>query len=135
MQYACEVSTGCGVSTLLPHGGAPAPRGRACEPPRRRTAAAKLLRPEKVVVVSAAARCPCRAVSGRGGSAGQGSDLGQVAGEDPVPAPDRRPVPAVQAGAVPAVAAFEAADPAFAAGAPFDQLAEAAAVPGGLAGG
>jgi hypothetical protein len=44
-------------------------------------------------------------------------------------------VPAVQQGAVPAVAAFEVADPAFAARAPLDQLAEAAAVPGGLADG
>ena len=71
---------------------------------------------------------------GRGGSAGQGADLDQVVGEYPVPAPDRCSVPAVEAGAVPAVAAFEVADPAFAAGPPFDQLAEGAAVLGGLAG-
>ena len=73
-------------------------------------------------------------VSGWGGSAGQGGDLGQVVGEDPVPAPDRCPVPAVQAGAIPAVTAFEVADPAFTPGAPLDQLAEAAAVLDGLAG-
>src|SRR6185437_2681647 len=72
---------------------------------------------------------------GCGRSGGQARDLGQIVGEYPVPAPDRRSLPAVQAGAVPAVAAFEVADPAFAAGAPLDQLAEAAAVLDGLAGG
>ena len=60
----------------------------------------------------------------RAGSAGEGSDLDQVVGEYPVPAPDRGSVPAVQEGAVPAVAAFEVADPAFAAGAPFLRLLE-----------
>src|ERR1700733_3802597 len=69
-----------------------------------------------------------------GWSSCQGCDLDQVVGEDAVPAPDRGSVPAVQAGAVPAVASFEVADPPFAAGAPFDQLAEAAAGPGFLAG-
>jgi hypothetical protein len=60
---------------------------------------------------------------------------GPVVGEHPVPAPHScSPLPAVQAGAVPAVAAFEVADPAFATGAPLDQLAEAAAVLDGLAG-
>ncbi len=57
----------------------------SAEEPRRKPGPPKLLRPEKVVVVSAAARCPCRAVSGWGGSAGQGGDLGQVVGEDPCP--------------------------------------------------
>ena len=60
--------------------------------------------------------------------AGEGGDLDQVVGEDSVAAPDRCSVPAVQPGAVPAVTAFEVADPSFAAGAPFDQAAEAAAV-------
>lgn len=52
-----------------------------------------------------------------------------------MPAPDCGSVPAVQAGPVPAVASFEAADPSFAAGAPFDQTAEAAAVLDRLGGG
>jgi hypothetical protein len=52
----------------------------------------------------------------------------------PVPAPDRCSLPAVQAGAIPPIAAFEVADPALAAGAPLDQLAEAAAVLDGLTG-
>jgi hypothetical protein len=89
-----------------------------------------LLRPEKVVAIGVGLVL----VPGRGRSAGQGGDLGQVVGEYSVPAPDRRSVPAVQACAVPAVASFEVADPAFAAGAPLDQLAEAAAVLDGLAG-
>jgi hypothetical protein len=67
-------------------------------------------------------------------SAGQGADLGQVVGEDAVPAPDRGSVPAVQAGAVPAVSALEVADPPFGAGAPFDQPVETAAVLKCLAG-
>src|ERR1035441_5091983 len=62
------------------------------------------------------------------GLSGQGADLDQVVGEYPVPAPDGSPVPAVKEGPVPAVAALEIADPAFAPGPPFNQLAEAAAV-------
>src|SRR5882757_9510883 len=93
-----------------------------------------LLRPEKVAVLRQGPALWAEAVSGGAGSAGQGPDLDQGVGEYPVPAPDRRSVPAVQAGAVPAVAAFEVADPAFAAGAPLDELAEAAAVLDGLAG-
>ena len=42
---------------------------------------------------------------------------------------------AVEPGAVPAVSAFEVADPAFAAGPPLDERAEAAGVLGGAAGG
>lgn len=77
-----------------------------------------------------------RGAFGWAASAGQGSDLDQVAGEYPVPAPDRRSVSAVQPSAVPAVTAFEtSADPAFASGLPIDQLTEAAAVLDGLAGG
>ena len=67
------------------------------------------------------------------GSAGQGRDLGQVVGEDAVAAPDGGSVLAVEAGAVLAVAAFEVADPPFAAGPPFDEPVEAAAVLDGLA--
>jgi len=52
-----------------------------------------------------------------------------------VPAPDRGSFAAVQAGAVPAVSALEITDPAFAAGSPLDQLAEAAGVFDGAAGG
>src|SRR5215813_13700326 len=66
---------------------------------------------------------------------GQGADLEQVVGEDPVAAPDGGAGPGVQAGAVPAVAALEVADASFAAGAPPDQLAEAGVVLGRAAGG
>src|SRR5258708_26430238 len=72
---------------------------------------------------------------GPGGSAGQGADLDQVVGEDPVPAPDRGSFAAVQPGAVPVVSALEAADPAFAAGSPPDEPAEPAGVFDGPAGG
>ena len=52
-----------------------------------------------------------------------------------MPAPDRSSVTAVQPGAVPAVSAFEVADPAFAAGPPLDEGAEAAGMLDGAAGG
>src|SRR5690242_16788616 len=54
----------------------------------------------------------------------QGGDFGEIVGEDAVAAPDPRTAQAVEAGAVPAVAVFEVADAAFAAGAPFDEFAE-----------
>ena len=47
--------------------------------------------------------------------------------------PDTGPVEAVEAGAVPAVAAFAAADPALATGAPLGDLAEGRSMLGGLA--
>jgi hypothetical protein len=59
-------------------------------------------------------------------------ELDQVVGEDPCS--HRSALPAVQAGAVPAETAFEAAGPAFTAGTPFDQAVKAAAVLDGLAG-
>ena len=62
------------------------------------------------------------------GSGGQAADLDEVVGEYAVPAPDRGSVAAVEAGAVLAVAAFEAADASFAAGAPLDESAEGRAV-------
>src|SRR5262245_17694323 len=62
------------------------------------------------------------AVGGRSG--GEGTDLDQVVGEDAVSGPDPGAFGAVDAGAVPAVAAFEVADAAFAAGSPFDGAAE-----------
>src|SRR4051812_47346448 len=55
-------------------------------------------------------------------------------GKDGLAGPDPRPVEAVQAGAVPAVAAFEAADSALATGAPLDDSAKGRAVLGGLTG-
>src|SRR4051794_31941259 len=67
-------------------------------------------------------------------SAGQGGDLDQVVGQDGLSGPDASTVEAVETGAVPAVAAFEAADPALAAGAPLDGSAERRSVLGGLAG-
>jgi len=70
-----------------------------------------------------------------GGSAGEGGDLDQVVAEDRVSAPDGGSLAAVEQCAVPAVSAFEVADPAFAAGAPLDQRAEAAGVLDGAAGG
>ena len=57
-------------------------------------------------------------------SCGEGSDLDQVVGEDSVSAPGSGAGDPGEFGAVPAVAAFEVVDPAFAAGAPFDLLAE-----------
>src|SRR3954463_14315317 len=67
-------------------------------------------------------------------SVGQDPDLDQVVGQDRLPGPDACSVQAIEAGAVPAVAALEAADPAFAAGAPLDRLAEGRSVFGGLSG-
>src|SRR6478752_3143186 len=61
-------------------------------------------------------------------SCGQGGDLGQVVGEDPLSGPGFRSFEVVQAGSVPAVSAFEGADPSFASGSPFDGSAESAAV-------
>jgi hypothetical protein len=54
--------------------------------------------------------------------------------EDGLSGPDAGPVEAVEAGAVPAVAAFEAADPALAAGSPLDDPAEGRSVLDSLAG-
>jgi len=67
--------------------------------------------------------------------AGEGGDLDQIVGEDPLPGPGFRSLEAVQAGAVPSVSAFEGADPAFASGAPFDGSAERSAFLDVLAGG
>jgi uncharacterized lipoprotein YbaY len=67
---------------------------------------------------------------GCGCSSGQGADLEQVVGEDPVAARDRGALPAIELSAVPAVAALEVADASFAADAPSDQLAEAGVVLG-----
>lgn len=64
-------------------------------------------------------------------SCGPGLDLDdcdQVVGEDPVAAPDGGAVASIDEAAVPAVAAFEVADASFAAGSPFDQVAEAGRV-------
>src|SRR5258708_17852690 len=68
-------------------------------------------------------------------SCGQGGDLDQVVGEDPLSGPGFRSFEAVQAGAVPAVSAFGGADPAFASGSPFDGSAGCSAVLYVLAGG
>ena len=68
-------------------------------------------------------------------SCGQGGDLDQVVGEDPLSGPGFRSFEAVQAGAVPAVSAFEGADPAFASGSPFDGAAKCWAFLDLLAGG
>src|ERR1700746_1115287 len=57
-------------------------------------------------------------------SCGEGADLDQIVGQDPVSGPDPGAFGAVDAGAVPAVAAFEAADAAFGPGAPFDGASE-----------
>src|SRR5918994_4676389 len=55
----------------------------------------------------------------RARSAGQGADLDQVVGEDSVSDPDPGAFGGVDPGSVPSIAAFEGADPAFAAGPPF----------------
>src|SRR5258708_13620743 len=68
-------------------------------------------------------------------SCGQGGDLDQVVGEDPLSGPGFRSFEAVQAGAGPAVSPFEGADPAFASGSPFDGSAECSAFLDVLAGG
>src|SRR4051794_16289013 len=67
-------------------------------------------------------------------SVGQDPDLDQVVGQDRLPGPDACSVQAIEAGAVPAVSALEAADPALAAGAPLDRLAEGRTGFGGLSG-
>ncbi len=59
---------------------------------------------------------------------GEGSDLDQVVGEYSVAAPGSGAGDRGEFGAVPAVAAFDVVDPAFAAGALFDLLAERSAV-------
>src|SRR4051795_9155137 len=66
--------------------------------------------------------------------AGQGSDLDQVVGQDPVSGLDPGSVEVVEAGAVPPVLPFEGADPGFAAGPPLDGAPERSAVFVGLAG-
>ncbi len=58
----------------------------------------------------------------------EGADLDEVVGEDAVSAPGSGAVDAGEFGAVPAVAAFEVVDPSFGSGAPFDLVAEGAAV-------
>ena len=52
-------------------------------------------------------------------SAGQGADLDQVVGQDSVSDPDPCAFGGVDPAAVPSIAAFQAADPAFASGSPF----------------
>jgi hypothetical protein len=66
-------------------------------------------------------------------SAGQGADLDQVVGQDPVSGPGPGSFGAVQAGAVPPVLALESADPAFASGPPLDGFPERGPAFGGLA--
>jgi len=66
---------------------------------------------------------PPRSVSG-----GEGGDLDQVVGEDPLSGPGFGSFEAVQAAAVPVVSAFDGADPAFASGSPFDGSAKRPAV-------
>src|SRR4051812_30711811 len=66
--------------------------------------------------------------------AGQGSDLDQVVGQDPVSGPDPGSVEVIEACAVPPVLPFEGADPGLAAGPPLDRSAERPAVFVGLAG-
>src|ERR1700739_3776704 len=68
------------------------------------------------------------------GLAGQGRDLDQVVGQDPVSGPCPGTFSTIQAGAVPAVATFEGAECRFAAGPPLDCAPERPAVLGGLAG-
>src|SRR5258708_39792425 len=63
-----------------------------------------------------------------GGSCCEGADLDEIVGEDAVSAPGSGAVDAGEFGAVPAVAAFEVVDPSFGSGAPFDLVAEGAAV-------
>src|SRR3954462_11612990 len=67
-------------------------------------------------------------------SAGEGGDLDEVVGQDCLSGPDACSIEAVEAGAGPAVAAFEVADAALAAGAPLDDSAECRAVFEGLSG-
>src|SRR5258708_28795956 len=58
----------------------------------------------------------------------EGADFDEVVNEDAVSAPGSGAVDAGEFGAVPAVAAFEVVDPSFGSGAPFDLVAEGAAV-------
>src|SRR4051812_45361946 len=67
-------------------------------------------------------------------SAVEDADLDEVVGRDCLSGPDACSLQAVEAAAVPAVAAFEAADVALAAGAPLDRLAERRSVFDGLSG-
>ena len=66
--------------------------------------------------------------SGRGGvpgvSVGQGADLDQVVGEDSVSGPGPGTFGGVDHGSIPSVAAFEVADPSFAASTPFQVSSE-----------
>src|SRR5215213_6653831 len=78
------------------------------------------------MVVLAATRRRGRLSPGR-----QGGDLHEVVGEDSLSAPGGGAVAARDAAAGPAVAVFEVADAAFAAGSPLDEPAEAWAVFGG----
>src|SRR6478609_1789502 len=64
----------------------------------------------------------------------EGADFDQVVGEDSVSDPDPCSFEGVDAAAVPAVAAFQGADPCFAAGAPFHVSSEGSSVFGGLSG-
>jgi hypothetical protein len=57
-------------------------------------------------------------------SGGQRADLNQVVGEDSVSDPDPGTFSGVDHGSVPPVAAFQGADPSFAAGAPFHVSSE-----------
>src|SRR3954453_13008235 len=78
------------------------------------------------MVVLAAVRRRGRLSPGR-----EGGDLREVVGEDSVSAPGGGAVAAGDAAAGPAVAVFEVADAAFAAGSPLDEPAEAGPVFGG----
>jgi Transposase, Mutator family len=75
-------------------------------------------------------RAPGRHLLGsvRRGSVGESSDLDEVVGEEAVSAPDSGAADPDEFGAVPALAAFDVVDPALAAGAPLDLLAERSAV-------
>ena len=68
-------------------------------------------------------------------SGGQGGDLDQVVGQDPLSGPGPGSFQRVQARAVPSVAAFEGADPAFAAGSPLHGSPERRPMLDGPAGG
>ena len=65
---------------------------------------------------------------------GQGGDLDQVVGEDPVPGPDPGPVKVIEAAAIPPVLPFQSADAGFAAGAPLHRSAERRPMLASLAG-
>ena len=61
-------------------------------------------------------------------SGGEGGDLDQVVGEDPLPGPGFRSFEVVQPSSVPTVSAFQGADPAPATGSPFHGSAERTSV-------